>query len=218
VVLASQRTFNARVGVGHGDEAQLVRNGCLFATVAAGSLLARRVLVKTGQQHKLVGAALLELVRTGANKVFQWRRNRLLGHDGRHARGQGQLRQQGGIRGFQREFDAVSAADCQVRHLPGKRLAAWRHVHPALEAGHHIFGVELAAVVQLHALAQGDAVVLAVSRNLRHVFGEHGDHLPVGVKRVQRLIDVLHDGAHQVGGGGHRVQRLGLGNHGQVER
>jgi hypothetical protein len=69
--------------------------------------------------------------------------------------------------------------------------------------------------VQHHALAQGDGVGLAVGRDLGHALGQHRHHVPLGVEGVERLVHVLHDGSHQVGGGGHRVERLRLGHHRQ---
>ena len=78
--------------------------------------------------------------------------------------------------------------------------------------------IELSAAVQLDALADVDGVDQAVGRDARHAIGEHGDGIPLAVKGVQGLVDVLHDGAHQVGRRGHGVQALRLANHRQVGR
>ena len=76
--------------------------------------------------------------------------------------------------------------------------------------------IKIAAAVQFDALADVDAVGQAIGRHPGHAIGQHGDCIPLAVKGVERLIDVLHDGADQVGGRGHRVQTLRLADHGQI--
>ena len=174
VKLAGQRTFNACVGIGHWHETQLFHLGHALAAVAAGRVRAGRVAVKAREQHVLVGPALLEFVRAGAYVIAQRLRQRFLGHDGRHAGSHGQLRQQRSVGVFQTDLHVQRAFGDEVSHLRRHRLAARRHFHPALEAGHHVIGVEFTAAVQFYALAQGDGVELAVVRNLRHGFGQHG--------------------------------------------
>ncbi|MDT4830860.1 hypothetical protein FQZ97_643400 [compost metagenome] len=216
VVLAGECTFDARAGVRHGHEAQLFDGGLTLAAVAARGLLARGVLVEAREQHELVGAALLELVGAGADEVLQRRGHRFLGHHrGGAIAGQSQLRQQRRIRRLQHDLHAQRALGLEALDFLAHGLAARRLVHPALQAGDHVVGRELAPVVQHHALAQRDGVGLAVGRDLRHALGQHRHHVPLGVEGVQRLVHVLHDGSDQVGRGGHRVERLRLGHHRQ---
>ena len=168
------------------------------------------------QDHVLVGAALLELVGTGAHKGGEGGGNAFLGHDDSHARGQGQLGQQRSTRYLEFPFNGEAAFGIQADGVLADRLAARCHVHPTLERGHHVLCVEVAAAVQLDAFADVDAVGQAIGRHSGHAVGQHGDCIPLAVKGVERLIDVLHDGADQVGRGGHRVQALRLADHGQI--
>ena len=59
----------------------------------------------------------------------------------------------------------------------------------ALEGRDHIVGVELLAVVELHALPDREDVGLAVLGNL-HAFRELGNRLRVLVAGIERLVDV----------------------------
>ena len=116
----------------------------------------------------------------------------------------------------ERDHHGVGTFGLEALDLLRHGLAARRHVHPALERRDDVVGSHLLAVVEFDAFAQRDRVDEAVLRNRRHALRQHRCHVPVGVEGVQRLVDVLHDRADQVGSRRHGVERLRLADHRQI--
>ncbi|CAH1698622.1 hypothetical protein BOSEA1005_11675 [Hyphomicrobiales bacterium] len=126
------------------------------------------------------------------------------------------MREQRRLDLVQHDLDRGRALGGDAGEALGQALAARRHVEPALQRGDDVLGIEVAAIMQLHALAQLDRVGLAVGRDGGQRGSQHRLGRPVGVEGEQRLVDMLHDRADEVGGRRHRVERLRLADHGEV--
>ncbi len=109
LILAREHAFDARVRVGHRNEAQLVEQRLTLAAVPARRLLARTVAVEAHQLDILVRLALLEHVGTGADELGKRRGDRILGHDRREAVRQCQVRDQRRIGTVERDDDRIRA-------------------------------------------------------------------------------------------------------------
>ena len=168
------------------------------------------------QHGELVGAAFLELVGAGAGEFLQLGRDAFLGHDRGHAARQRQLGQQRRIGVLELELDTQGALGRECRDFLPHGLAARREFHPALQRSHDVIGIQVAAVVELDALADRDGVGQAVLGDHRHALRQHRCHVPVGIEGVERFVDVLHDRADEIRGADHRVQALRLADHRQV--
>ena len=183
------------------------------AGVAAGRLAAGAVAVEAHQLHVLVGLSFLEHVRPGADELGQRRRDRVLGHDRGEPVRKRQVREQRRIGPVERDDDRVRTLGLDALDLLGDRLAARRHLHPALQRRQHVVRRHLVAVVEPHALAERDRVHRAAVRDRRQALGEHRRHVPVRIEGVQKLVHLQHDGSDQIRGRRHRVERLGLADH-----
>ena len=214
--MACHHAFYTRVRVGNGDEPEFVDLCLTLARIAARRFRASTVAVVLYQYDILIRLALTELVRAGADELHQRIGDGFLRHDAGVTGGEGEMRQQGRLHFREDDLDRGRPFGGDGRDAFGERLAARRHLHPALQRGNDILGIEIASVMQLDALAQLDRVGLAVRRHLRHLGGQHGLHGPLGVKSEERFVDVLHDQADEVGGRRHRIEGLRLRNHRQV--
>ena len=218
LVLSREHSLDARVGVRHRNETQLVEQRLALAGISACWLLARAVSVEPDHLYVLIGLALLEHVRPGADELGERVGDRVLRHDHREAGRKREVREQRRVRPVERDDYGVRTFRFEALDLLRDGLAARRHLHPALERRDDIVGRHFLPVVKLDALAQRDGVDEPVLRDRRHALREHGRHVPVGVEGVQRLVDMLHDRAHQIGGRRHGVERLRLADHREVRR
>ena len=81
VILSGQNPFHTRIGIGHGNEAQFIDLGFTLACITAGGFAAGGIAVKFNQNHILIGLALTEFIRTGADEFHQRIGNGFFGHN-----------------------------------------------------------------------------------------------------------------------------------------
>ncbi|CAM5201921.1 hypothetical protein BTHI11S_04724 [Bosea thiooxidans] len=216
LILTGDHAFEAGIGVRHRDEAQLVDLRLALAGIAGGRLAARGIAIVLDQHDELVGLALAELVGAGADEFGQRVGDRFLRHDRGEAGRQSEMRQQRRLDLAQHDLDRCRPLGRQADNALGEPLAARRHLEPALQRGDDVLGIEIAAIVELDALAQLDRVGLAVGRDGRQRGSQHRLRRPVGVEGEQRLVDMVHDRTDEVGSRRHRIERLRLADHGEV--
>jgi hypothetical protein len=193
VIFTRLHTSQAHRSLGHRDEIDLVDVRGALASVAVGRIGAGRVLFETGQAYVPIGLVLDEAIGTGADVFLDLPvargRHHLLGIDGPPVVGRAQGEEERAGRLLEIDDDGVRVLGLEPLDVLPYRLGGRTQLGPVLERRYHVSRGHLLAVVEAHALAQGDGVAAAVVPH-RMTFREHGNGVLVLVVGVEGLVHV----------------------------
>lgn len=218
IELARGQPLDPGIGIGDGDEADLVDRLRACARGAVRRLAARHEAVEFLQADILVGNMLGQFIGAGADRGLDVLLPQdFLGIDRGGRVVERQQRQQRRIGRLERDHDRLRIGRADRFELLGHAFAARGDRDPALERIDHIGAVHGRPVMEGDAGPQLDRIGFAVGADLGQRLGQQRLDGPFAVEREQRLDDMLGHGSHHILRRNHRVHGLRLADDGDLD-